>query len=100
MSDTAPARYEIRTVADFLKVPADRRAACLAEFPKCLEYAEAFGGFLDACGANGARFDVYVWTDDGVERVSACSATTRGKEFLRMNINYGEPTPDPSQEQP
>jgi len=37
METNEPKAYEIRTVADFLKVPPERITACLAEFAVCVE---------------------------------------------------------------
>lgn len=56
--------YEITNVSDFLKVPKDRRGACLIEFSAWIELAEATVEFTEACGAHSTpfRFD---WIDDG-----------------------------------
>lgn len=53
--------YEIDRIADLLKVPLDRRAACLRE----LEYALALHEF--AYGEEAASVDLgpMQWTDDG-----------------------------------
>lgn len=56
--------YQIETVADFLKVPTDRRAKCLEEFAEWIELAEALTDFTAACNleTEPVRFD---WIDDG-----------------------------------
>ena len=62
METNEPKAYEIRTVADFLKVPPERITDCLAEFALCLSIARenkgvvAFGGFR--------------WIDDGKRNVA------------------------------
>lgn len=70
--------YEIRTVADFCKVPRERRAVCLEEFELCLAYAEAMTVLIDAVHAEVAATDAdapaepplhwplraFRWTDD------------------------------------
>jgi hypothetical protein len=65
--------FEIRTVADFLKVPADRRRVCLREFHVWLAIPEAVMGAVRATAeAMGQpapelrpKLDVFVWHDDG-----------------------------------
>jgi hypothetical protein len=65
-------RFEIRTVADFLTVPEDRRFVCLREFHAWLTMGEGIAALLgiagDTLGASvNAVFksDVFVWIDDG-----------------------------------
>jgi len=68
-----PTTYEIRTVADFLKVPEPRWAACLEEFLVCLACAAATADLLDAVGESlnatappfNGKLQVFRWTDDG-----------------------------------
>jgi hypothetical protein len=62
--DPKPQRYEITTLADFLKVPAERRQDCLTDFLMWLamhEQARQMTEFKDI------RFpmDQFVWIDDG-----------------------------------
>ena len=56
--DANEREYRIRKVADFLKVPKDRRAVCLTEFVDFLDTMEAL-----------AIYDEpeigFVWRDDG-----------------------------------
>lgn len=103
MSD-AP-RYVIRTVADFLKVPEDRRAACLAEFPRCLEYLAAICTIVS--GSPVPKNAEYVWIDDGETKIRHIKIRGRkGKEIARLNINYKDdrqshqPSTDPRTETP
>lgn len=56
--------YRIETVSDFLKVPAERRAACLAEFTDWIELAEAMTDLTAACGVESEAFR-FEWIDDG-----------------------------------
>ena len=62
MTDT-PLVYNIKTVADFLKVPFDRRKACLAEFAVFLESADHLAELF----TTGAVALEYQWCDDGIE---------------------------------
>ena len=64
------ATYQIETVADFLRVPEDRIADCLAEFADYLsmargiiEQADIAGELIGAVVA--AKIDPFEWTDDG-----------------------------------
>jgi len=56
--DTNGHEYRIRKVADFLKVPKDRRAVCLTEFLDYLDMLDT----LDLPNDEPIGFD---WTDDG-----------------------------------
>ena len=74
-------RYELRTVADFLKVPEDRRCICLREFHAWLYMQEAVPDLLVAASESlGGGFtrddirlreaDVFAWVDDGKATIS------------------------------
>ena len=67
MSD-APT-YEIRTVLDFLKVPAARRGECLEEFAVWLYILEASGVALAAF--NPSLPQSFDWIDDGMHTMKA-----------------------------
>ena len=55
--------YQVRTVADFFDVPADKRAACLEDFATWLEVV---GMITREAAANAdVVTDVFSWTDDG-----------------------------------
>jgi len=58
----SPPVYKIKTVADFLKVPFDRREACLAEFSVFLESADHLAELF----TTGAVTLEYQWCDDGI----------------------------------
>ena len=60
---TAPTRYEIRTVADFIAVPSDRIEAMAEDFASFLTiHAEVAAlGLSDVT----QRRDVFIWIDDG-----------------------------------
>lgn len=65
--------YEIRTVADFLKVPSDRWNACLAEFRDFLDTAVDAKQFADGSSASSPstfRVDAFIWTDDAAKNVT------------------------------
>ena len=68
--DGSAVEYVITTVGDFLKVPEDRQADCLAEFADFLgmargivELAEIVGEVVGADAA--AQIGPFVWIDDG-----------------------------------
>lgn len=65
MADT----YRIETLADFVKVPAARRGACLEEFATWIEVAEATAGFFEACGARSEPV-AFTWIDDGERNIT------------------------------
>lgn len=77
---TAPT-YIIRTVADFLKVPAARRETCLQEFHGFLPLAEMA---LRMPGATGA-FE-FTWIDDGETSHRIILTGADGKEIDRMTV--------------
>jgi hypothetical protein len=67
--------YEIRTVADFLKVPEERRYVCLREFHSWLHMQQAVVDLLVACGAQPEQVrmrnpDLFTWKDDGEATIS------------------------------
>src|SRR5688572_8587838 len=67
--------FEIRTVADFLKVPEERRRICLREFHSWMAMGQGVRDLLLAVGdsmqtpippeAITFRTDVFRWHDDG-----------------------------------
>ena len=56
--------YSIRTLADFNKVPKERRAACLAEFLDYLDFVDQtpIPGYMGHLG--------FTWSDDGRPGIS------------------------------
>jgi hypothetical protein len=67
-----PLVYEIRTVQDFLLVPEDRRAACLAEFGTWLKIHNPLLTLLTPPEyPNAVKFaGMFRWIDDGKREVS------------------------------
>ena len=60
--------YRIESLADFLKVPEDRRDVCLSEFRTFLGIWEDANCLL---GSGVARVSpVFYWADDGARNVS------------------------------
>lgn len=61
--------YEIRTVADFLRVPPSRRGVCLREFHVWLDLQELMLSLLEKAGCPPgsvvSKNEVYRWEDDG-----------------------------------
>ena len=69
MCDT-PKRYVIKDVADFLKVPADRRADCLVEFADFLTFLDKVASAVATVKwADTVTADIskshFIWIDDG-----------------------------------
>lgn len=60
-------RYEIKELMDFVKVPAERRAACLADFAQWVDSYEAVKAVL----GDALVRSHFVWIDDGIEGISA-----------------------------
>jgi hypothetical protein len=55
--------YELTTIRDlYEKVPADRRAACVAEILRGMEYADSLGALM---GERLAWQEPCQWIDDG-----------------------------------
>lgn len=62
----APPEYEIRTVADFLKVPVRRRENCIAEFKDWLALCDSILAALNGDDdPPPAAFSYFRWIDDG-----------------------------------
>jgi hypothetical protein len=55
--------YIIRGVGDLLKIPADRRAACLSELQDCLAHID--GLIKQNPAVNVEWLSEFQWTDDG-----------------------------------
>ena len=76
--------YEIKTVADFLSVPAEKRAECLADFQQWLAMADQhqeIESLLDQMAQTSGAFstcrDTFVWVDDGQRGVSGIQFEAR-----------------------
>jgi hypothetical protein len=74
--------YVIETVDDFLKVPEDRQAACIAEFADFLAIARGLDeAVASLSGIFGAavhpRIGPFIWIDDGKkDRTISIQCTT------------------------
>lgn len=88
-------KYEIRSIADLLTVPQDRRAACLVDLGEWLKVAQdspftdQLGKDLGLEGIGKLVFDpsVFRWCDDGVAGISGCRITnSEGEELLRVKF--------------
>lgn len=83
-------KYVIRTVEDFLSVPADKRDECLEDFRQWLEIASHKSAMEramdDLTGIEGAmtmRVNEFHWVDDGQRGVSDITVngeSVRGSE--------------------
>jgi len=75
MTTDAPT-YKITTVADFLKVPPDRRDACLKSFAEFLPMAQDMldvaNTLADLLGADKGlnAIEGFTWIDDGKDEVT------------------------------
>ena len=70
--------YEIRTISDLLKVPADRRAACLRAIEYSLEVYELTFG-IETIG-----LEVLHWTDD--ENMSIQIQDEHGDDIVKLKV--------------
>lgn len=81
--------YTIRKIADFLKVPEDRRELCLREFHVFLDMVQHSSAFLAGVEAPVKPVDAFVWVDDdlhtakvtvefGDDRVTLISGKMKG----------------------
>ena len=73
--------YEIRTINDLLKVPADRRDACLKGIKLALVAAEF------AVGSENASIECVTWTDDDDQSVTAVDES--GAELFSLKVTEG-----------
>lgn len=89
---TGPARYEIHTVLDFLKVPRKRRAACLRDFKKYLSMADDLRSHVAAAlGVAVEHGNRFVWVDDGVVGLSQVNIVSGGKTVLSITAEPEAP---------
>ena len=69
--------YDIKTIGDFLKVPADRLEDCLAEFKMACDFVtstmEVANISVDQLGKSD--FHSFTWIDDGKQ-----------EKFLKLNL--------------
>ena len=75
--------YTIATVGDFLAVPADRQADCLAEFADWLGAARGIRDLAAAVGdvaevAPGAQIGPFEWVADGERRGTVLVSPAQG----------------------
>ena len=80
-------RYQIKTVADFLKVPKAKRADCLADFQDWLAIMDDHKGlesWLDILGgtkgAFSTQYNSFTWVDDGKRGVSGVEFSVKGED--------------------
>lgn len=81
-------RYEIERVSDFLKVPQDRIADCLAEFKEFLGLAHEMQDVTKAVGevvgADGScEIGPFTWIDDGKKTRSVTIQTVIEKQNMK-----------------
>jgi hypothetical protein len=84
-------KYEIKTLADFARVPPDRLDACFAEFRECVAY---FREMIAMCETIETPLDLpdlgFEWTDDGAPGMSAVEV-----EVELQTQQQTEPSPKP-----
>lgn len=79
--------YDIRTLADFLSVPPERLAVCLAEFAVCVEMARISAQMLAPIEVPLSRF---AWTDDGVPGLTDITLTCADGEISLREMSERE----------
>lgn len=81
-------RFVLRTVADFLDLPADCRETCLSEFQGWLAHVDA-----DRVRTAPRSIGPFIWTDDGIGGVTTerryleRDALIVGPGYLDRNVN-------------
>jgi hypothetical protein len=91
--------YEIKTVADFLKVPANRVEACLTDFRDWLTLghnARAMANIVEQAfevpdGTMTMQFTRFMWIDDDVPGISGLNITDINGESLRVDLINNPP---------
>lgn len=78
VADAATKTYKLRELGDLLKVPADRREACVRELLYALCLTE-FAGGTETLGPVD-----FVWVDDGQTSVSITDGT--GEPVLSLKV--------------
>lgn len=90
--------YEIRTVADFAKLPADKIAACLSDFVEWLDAVRKIAAFpsvvsdMLGCkkGAVSVNMSSFTWIDDGNAGLTAFRLIDpQGGEIGRIALTGG-----------
>lgn len=79
--------YEIKTIADFEKVPDDRLCDCLKEFASCLIGFRASRNEDIRLG-----LDSFVWIDDGIEMIKSINLTIGDTTENIANPNFPRDT--------
>ena len=75
--------YILVTISDLLKVPIDRREACLRD----LLYALALADFAVGDEKEGVEAKQWTWTDDGDH---SATINLNGEEILSLKITEAE----------
>jgi hypothetical protein len=60
-----PKRYQIRAIADFLEVPAEKRSHCLQDFAAWLDVVSATREAFAAIPGIRVPTETFTWIDDG-----------------------------------
>ena len=74
--------YEIRTINDLLKVPADRLDECLKQIKLTLHAAAL------AIGSENASIECVTWSDDDDQSVTAVDQD--GAELFSLKVTEGD----------
>jgi hypothetical protein len=82
------ATYEIRTVADFFKVPESRRRICLREFDAWMAVKEGVSNLITIAGKGAVTADQFVWHRDVFRWVDD------GKATISVEMKPSDPSRD------
>ena len=113
MTET-PAQYEIKSLSDFLNVPAEKLPECLGDFEQWVALRRSMADgfklleplFGDLSAAVEMK-DVFIWLDDGLsgfsqinivcgeEQIGTLSLTTEGSQPTRHDLQKGGKHPAP-----
>jgi hypothetical protein len=95
-SPPAPLEYRISTIADFLRVPAEKQAELLRDFGAWLDLARnhvELDAVARSIAGSGVSFDTghFTWIDDDIEGCTALDFKTPAGEFIkRLDVVHVE----------
>jgi hypothetical protein len=89
--------YRISSIKDFLAIPEESIAACLADFKAWIglaregsEFSKDFNDLIGIPDATSFIQDSFIWLDDGLSGISRIQLTDHeGEEFVRIEFEGG-----------